>query len=99
MMKTEGSGSASGSISQRHGSAAPDPHQNVLDPQHCSLGRLYLKHFPQNHSSQGGERAGFVDESVAAGEGGTNLPGTGLQRIVPRPDSSYEVKKITGRSK
>ncbi len=33
MMKTEGSGS--GSISQRHGSADPDPHQNVMDPQHC----------------------------------------------------------------
>jgi hypothetical protein len=30
-------GSASGSISQRHGSADPDPdpHQNVMDPQHC----------------------------------------------------------------
>jgi hypothetical protein len=33
-MKTEGSGSASGSgsISQRHGSADPDPYQNVIDP-------------------------------------------------------------------
>jgi hypothetical protein len=28
-------GSESGSISQRHGSADPDPHQNVMDPQHC----------------------------------------------------------------
>jgi hypothetical protein len=38
-MKIEGSGSESGSISQRHGSADPDPdpdpHQNVMDPQHC----------------------------------------------------------------
>ncbi len=25
----------SGSISQMHGSADPDPHQNVMDPQHC----------------------------------------------------------------
>jgi hypothetical protein len=37
-MKIEGSRSASGSgaISQRHGSADPDPdpHQNVMDPQH-----------------------------------------------------------------
>ncbi len=33
-MKIAGSESASGSISQRHGSAASDPHQNVLDPQH-----------------------------------------------------------------
>jgi hypothetical protein len=36
-MKIEGSGSRS--ISQRHGSADPhpnpDPHQNVMDPQHC----------------------------------------------------------------
>ncbi len=31
-MKIEGSGS--GSISQRHGSANPDLHQNVMDPQH-----------------------------------------------------------------
>jgi hypothetical protein len=34
MTKIAGSGSESGSISQRHGSADPDPdlHQNVLDP-------------------------------------------------------------------
>jgi hypothetical protein len=31
MTKIEGSGS----ISQRHGSADPDPPQNVMDPQHC----------------------------------------------------------------
>jgi hypothetical protein len=35
MMKIEGSGSRS--ISQRHGSADPDPHQNVMDPQHWLL--------------------------------------------------------------
>ncbi len=29
-----GSGVGSGSISQRYGSADPDPHQNVKDPQH-----------------------------------------------------------------
>jgi hypothetical protein len=38
-MKIAGSGTASesgsGSISQRHGSADPDLHQNVIDPQHC----------------------------------------------------------------
>ncbi len=28
-------GPASGSISQRYGSADPDPHQNVMDPEHC----------------------------------------------------------------
>jgi hypothetical protein len=34
MTKIAGSGSepGSGSISQRHGSADPDPHQNVMDP-------------------------------------------------------------------
>jgi hypothetical protein len=34
---TKIAGSGSGSISQRHGSADPDPdqHQNVMDPQHC----------------------------------------------------------------
>ncbi len=25
----------SGSISQKHGSADPDPHQNIMDPEHC----------------------------------------------------------------
>ncbi len=46
MMKIEGSGSASGSgsISQRHGSADPDPHQNVMDPEHWleMVCRVYL---------------------------------------------------------
>ena len=41
MTKIAGSGSGSGfgsrSISQRHGSADPDPPQNVMDPQHCLL--------------------------------------------------------------
>ncbi len=37
MTKTVGSGSASGPISQRHGSADPDSHQNVMDPQHWEL--------------------------------------------------------------
>jgi hypothetical protein len=32
-MKIAGSGS--GSLVKRHGSANPDPHQNVMDPQHC----------------------------------------------------------------
>jgi hypothetical protein len=40
MTKIAGSGSASGSISQRHGSADPDPdpHQNAMDPEHCLEG-------------------------------------------------------------
>jgi hypothetical protein len=37
-MKIAGSESASGSISQRYGSAGPDPdrHQKVMDPQHTA---------------------------------------------------------------
>ncbi len=40
MTKIAGSASESGSISQRHGSADPDPdpHQNVMDPEHWLLG-------------------------------------------------------------
>ncbi len=45
VMKIEGSGS----ISQRHGSADPDPHQNVMDPQHCFKVRFYNTIF--NHWS------------------------------------------------
>ncbi len=45
MTKMAGSGSASGSkyISQRHGSADPDPDppQNVMDPKHCIFHILY----------------------------------------------------------
>ena len=39
MMKIEWSGSesGSGSISQRHVSADPDPHHNAMDPEHCFL--------------------------------------------------------------
>ncbi len=41
LTKVGGSGSASGSISQRHGSPDPDPHQNVMDPQHWRV--RYIK--------------------------------------------------------
>jgi hypothetical protein len=45
-----GSGSESGSISQRHGSANPDPHQNVMDPQHwvTTCSQFYLFKFSPN---------------------------------------------------
>ena len=41
-------GSESGSISQRHGSADPDPDppQNVMDPQHC----LKSPRLPENYT-------------------------------------------------
>jgi hypothetical protein len=35
---TKIAGSGSGSISQRHGYPDPDPHQNVMDPEHCVQG-------------------------------------------------------------
>jgi hypothetical protein len=37
MTKIAGSGSESGSISQRHGSADPDAYQNVMHPQHWNI--------------------------------------------------------------
>jgi hypothetical protein len=37
MPKIAGSGSESGSISQKHGSEDPDPPQNVMDPEHWSF--------------------------------------------------------------
>ncbi len=44
MPKTRGSGfgSGSGTLSQRPGSADPDPPQNVMDPQHCCAWLLLL---------------------------------------------------------
>ncbi len=38
---TKIAGSGSGSSSQRHGSADPDPHQNVMDPQHGYVLTVY----------------------------------------------------------
>ncbi len=42
MTKIAGSGPASGSISQRHGSPDPDPnpYQNVINPEPCFLGNI-----------------------------------------------------------
>jgi hypothetical protein len=40
---TKISGSGSGSISQRHGSADPDPHQNAMDPQHWIDGKYEIR--------------------------------------------------------
>ncbi len=37
------SGSESGYISQRHGSADPDPHQNVMDPEHTRLNYVFYR--------------------------------------------------------
>jgi hypothetical protein len=49
-MKIEGSASGSGSksrfgsFSQRHGFADTDPHQNVMDPQHCHVSKFGLRY-------------------------------------------------------
>jgi hypothetical protein len=40
---TKIAGSGSGSISQRHGSADPDPHQNVMDPLRLNVIVLRLR--------------------------------------------------------
>jgi hypothetical protein len=47
MTKIGGSGSESGSIRQRHGSAVPDPdpHQNVMDPQQLGATFRYWNDF------------------------------------------------------
>jgi hypothetical protein len=42
MTKIAGSGSGSEYINQRNGYPDPDPHQNVMDPEHCR-GAKYLK--------------------------------------------------------
>jgi hypothetical protein len=51
--KTAGFGSESGSISQRHGSTDPDPHQNVMDPQHCFPGKRFAVIMAANDSVPG----------------------------------------------
>jgi hypothetical protein len=50
-------GSASGSISQRHGSADPDPdpHQNVMDPEHCPISSPLCDRCDQVPGEQSGE--------------------------------------------
>ncbi len=49
MMKIEGSGS----FSQMHGSAGPDPHRNVMDPEHCSK-TIYFLGWPGDPDIRGG---------------------------------------------
>ncbi len=70
---TKIAGSESGSISQRHGSADPDPPLNVMDPQHCS----YLLGFTCGLTSGGPGRA---SEEVSGSGCGCRLwldPGSG----------------------
>ncbi len=58
MTKKEGSGS----INQRHGSADPDPPQNVMDPQHCSILFHYL--FSAIHSLKSGTRCRYLLSAI-----------------------------------
>jgi hypothetical protein len=48
-MKIPGFRSASGSISQKHGSPDPDPHQNVMDPYICIALSLTLLPYGNHH--------------------------------------------------
>jgi hypothetical protein len=41
----------SGSISQKHGSADPDPPQNVMDPQHCIFTAIPVFKTPAVHDN------------------------------------------------
>jgi hypothetical protein len=48
---------------QRHGSADPDPHKNVMDPQRCPVLNLVNKLMEEDSSMQDGirERISVVD--------------------------------------
>jgi hypothetical protein len=91
MTKISGSGSASGSIRQSHGSSNkdpdPDPPQNVMDPQRFFL-KVHLHHFtkiqsqkePQNRRNQGFSYYFFL---MIEGSGSVPLtkgPGSGPSR-------------------
>ncbi len=65
MMKIEGSGS----ISQRHGSADPDPHQNVMDPQHWLLQFVILLLLFSSSTSNPPPRPFIISESTMLLEG------------------------------
>jgi hypothetical protein len=63
MMKIEGSASGSesgsGSIRQRHGSAYPDPYQNVMDPEHWFY--IYFLRFLTVKGSKQFEHRGIMN--------------------------------------
>jgi hypothetical protein len=46
--------SGSGFISERHGSAGPDPHKNFMDPQHCPVLNLVNELMEEDSSMQEG---------------------------------------------
>jgi hypothetical protein len=66
-MKIEGSGSESRSrpISQRYGSADPDPHQNVMDPQHWFFASL--KSLKKGVGSGVGSGSEFISQECGSG--------------------------------
>jgi hypothetical protein len=72
-MKREGSGSASksGYISQRHGSVDPDPdpHQNVMDPQHWSGGKE-LRGTKEPEGNSGGRKKNWKIQGPGGNGGG-----------------------------
>ncbi len=60
------SASASGYISWCHGSADPDPHQNVMDPEHCTS--IFIPDAVQINESQYNwelnKKTSFLQESI-----------------------------------
>jgi hypothetical protein len=58
MIKIEGSGS----FSQRHGSPDPDPHQNVMDPEHCVHDNLQLSEAAKKNLTKISKEIFFFDK-------------------------------------
>jgi hypothetical protein len=79
-MKIEGSGSASGSISQRYGSddtdPDTDPHQNVMDPQHCHKGlpSVYVSRWPRGRRKRGRSSSPGMENREPEPESGMRIP-------------------------
>ncbi len=87
-----GSESGSGSISQRHGSADPDPTQNVMDPEHWFLEiEIFLGHVKWHRAdkevaSSVVVRTGFgiepaVEDLCGVAPGGASSPSGGSAAV------------------
>ncbi len=78
MSMTKIAGSGSGSTSQRHGSADPDPPQNFMDPEHCFVHvcLMGLKNIRRKNQCFG-SRSGLDPDSIRSmnlDPGGQQLP-------------------------
>ncbi len=87
-MKIEGS--ASGSISQRHGSADPDPHQNVMDLEHCFLADMRV---PSVCAGAGG---GLWGEQATRRNAAPGPPGQRSQVHGSLPEAAHFLLTLQG---